>query len=183
MSSGEAPAFVNAIGLGGKAVSLYVQVSNGSLEKSARILLMQQIMRGPLSHQLRTERRLVHLIFASVPPSKDVLETIIVVQSGTASIDSIQEAVENFVGRVAELAPVDLGPHKSAAPNRLLNAPANLQDYRQRIIRDDVSYNRRTPVRSCYMDRGWCDWHEAVLELTPLIGRPTDTRFGFPTFK
>lgn len=144
---GEAPVFAKSINHGDKAVALYLQGNNDSLSENAYTSLLQQIIRSPFFHQLRTEQQLGYVVFAAAMPFKDVPGTILLVQSPTASLDTLMNAIEAFVRQALDVVPSDLAQHKSALINQLLEAPKNLQEqgtrYWESIIGNDDAFDRR----------------------------------------
>lgn len=144
---GETPVFVRSVPHNDMAVLLYLQAKDDSLIESAYMMLMQQLIRSPFFHQLRTEQQLGYVVFVSAMPFKDVPGTIMVVQSPTVSLDELMDAIKRFIDNAGELVPEDLTQHKSAVINQLLEAPTNLHEqasrYWQSIVDDDSTFDRR----------------------------------------
>ncbi|MCW8196083.1 peptidase M16 [Proteobacteria bacterium 005FR1] len=151
----EAPAFFRKVQHNDKAAILYIQGNDDSLTENAYALLMQQVIRSPFFHQLRTEQQLGYVVFVSAMPLKDVPGTIMVVQSPSVSVEELMNAITAFANKARDLLPQDLAQHKSALVNQLMEAPKNLHEqasrYWESIVDDDDSFDRRERLAEAVM--------------------------------
>ena len=130
-----------------KALLLYLQGADDSLQEAANTLLLQQIIRSPFFNELRTERQLGYIVFATSLTLKDVPGTLLVVQSPTATIDTLVDEVHGFLQRFADQLPVELELHKQAVLTQLRESPQNLNEqgerYWQEILAEALKFDRR----------------------------------------
>jgi secreted Zn-dependent insulinase-like peptidase len=123
-----AQADVSSIEHSDKAAILYVQGLNDQLEDRAMMALLRQIMGSPFYHQLRTQQQLGYIVFMGSLRLKQVPGSVFVVQSPSATIDTIQQAIENFLTVFYEELPNDLSLYQKALITQLLDAPESLSE-------------------------------------------------------
>lgn len=126
--------------------TLYLQGSNTSFRERARFRLLAQIVGGPFYEEIRTQRQLGYIVYAT---SYEMLETPaigLVVQSPEASADDIDQAVkefsEAFEAHLDGLSDADLQQQKQAVISSVLERERQLGDVSERYWREIDRGNR-----------------------------------------
>lgn len=129
------------------AVTLYAQGKTDSLDDMAHMLLLQQTLRSPFFHVLRTEKQLGYIVFATSMSFKDVPGIVLVVQSPVASQAQIRNEINTFIRSQFEQLPESLAQQKQAVISRLTEQPKNLHEQAERywddIVRNALTFDRR----------------------------------------
>jgi len=114
------------------AVVVYYQGPDKALSSRARMALLVKLMAPSFFEELRTEKQLGYIVFAT---NMTILETpgvAFIVQSPIADPIALQQHVEtfleNFAGRITELDEETFERHKTALLNELLEADSTLED-------------------------------------------------------
>lgn len=130
-----------------QAVILYVQGPSDTLADKAKMSVLRQMMQSPFYSSLRTEQQLGYIVFMGSLRLKEVPGSVFVVQSPSASVDDIQEAVTQFIADFSENLPEDIEVFKQAVITQLLEAPPSLSAsanvFWNNIIQSGGRINRR----------------------------------------
>jgi secreted Zn-dependent insulinase-like peptidase len=122
------------------ALTLYVQGHDTTLASRARMGLLAQVVSTPFYEELRTERQLGYLVFASAMPLLEVPGMVFAVQSPVAGPEQILAAVDEFLdqyGKVdGQLSKADVERHKGALISKLLERPQSLSEQTDRLWSD-----------------------------------------------
>ncbi|MFL0796945.1 MAG: insulinase family protein [Cellvibrionaceae bacterium] len=101
-----------------KAAVLFVQGHNDVIKERALMLLLRQIMHTPFYYQLRTERQLGYMVFATGLPVRRVAGTALVVQSPSTPVPQLKKEISGFLERfqvlLAEESEESYDKHKQA---------------------------------------------------------------------
>lgn len=110
----------------------YMQGEDKSLENRARAALMSQIVSPAFFEELRTERQLGYIVFASQMTMFEVPGFALVVQSPIAGPDVLDDHMDAFVrsfhAELKDLSPDQLERHKTALVNNILEEETQLQE-------------------------------------------------------
>lgn len=128
------------------AVALYVQGEGTGDADVARILLAQQLIASPFFNQLRTEKQLGYIVFASPMPLKEVPGMVMVVQSPTTPVAQLQISIRSFLEGL-NFSDEELDQARKALIQNLETPPQNLAEQAEAfwsdILHDVGSFNRR----------------------------------------
>jgi secreted Zn-dependent insulinase-like peptidase len=120
--------------------TLYLQGRDTSYEERARFRLLAQILSSPFYEDIRTNRQLGYIVYAT---AFEILETPalgLVVQSPEATAEAIDQAVmefaEGFEGPLAELSAARLAREKQAVISQLLQRDRQLSEVSGRFWRE-----------------------------------------------
>ena len=129
------------------AVALYFQGLDDSMADAAHMQVLRQTLRAPFFHELRTEKQLGYIVFATAMGLKDVPGSALVVQSPKASADDLVGEISGFVERFGPLSAADLTQHIRAVADRLREQPRNQAEQGQRhwddILHENAAFDRR----------------------------------------
>ncbi len=110
----------------------YMQGEDDSLVTRARAALMSQIISPAFFEELRTERQLGYIVFASQMTMFEVPGFALVVQSPIAGPDVLDDHMDAFVRsfhpELKDLSPDELQRHKTALVNNILEEETQLQE-------------------------------------------------------
>ena len=130
-----------------QAVALYVQGANDRLEDQARMALLRQIMHSPFYSELRTEQQLGYIVFMGSLRLKEVPGSVFIVQSPSASVDKIRQAITTFIHDFESQLPSNIAVYQQALITKLMEAPTSLAasagDYWNNLIRGNDNFNSR----------------------------------------
>lgn len=120
------------------AAVFYLQALSDSSQDRALVLMTEQMLRSSFFHQLRTERQLGYIVFASSMALKDVSGNIFVVQSPSASLSEVVNEISAFLQRTAGSVD-DFETNRRAVLTRLTQSPKNLGEQADRFWSEIVS--------------------------------------------
>lgn len=131
--------------------TLYVQGADTSLEERATFRLLGQIISSPFFEELRTNRQLGYIVYATPYEMLEAPALGFVVQSPEASAEQINRAVREFSvafrDQLAGLSDQDLEREKQAVISKLLEQDRRLGEISERywreIDRDSTDFNSR----------------------------------------
>lgn len=125
---------------------LYLQGAATTERDKAHMLVVRQLLRSPFFHELRTQKQLGYIVFATGMPIKKVAGSVLVVQSPTATVAELQQEILGFLGGQA-FDEKSLAQNKQAVISNLLEAPKNLveqsEHYWSNIVHDVSSFDRK----------------------------------------
>ncbi|MEP5983278.1 MAG: insulinase family protein, partial [Marinobacter alexandrii] len=120
--------------------SLYMQGENTGFEARARFRLLAQIVSSPFYEELRTNRQLGYIVYATPFEMLETPALGFVVQSPGASPGQIDQAVrefaEEFEATIAGLDEASLNREKQAVISKLLERDRQLGDISSRYWRE-----------------------------------------------
>lgn len=132
---------------GDTAVGLYVQGASDSLSNQANMVLLRQVLDSAFYSQLRTEQQLGYIVFLTSMTIKDVPGSFFIVQSPSASVDEIKQAIEVFLNQSEVLIPDDLSGFKRSVSTKLLETPQTLSAkasrYWQNVLKSNEDFDYR----------------------------------------
>ncbi|WP_390617862.1 insulinase family protein [Maricurvus nonylphenolicus] len=127
-------------------VGLYLQGGTTTAQDKAHMLVVRQLLRSPFFHELRTQKQLGYIVFATGMPIKKVAGSVLVVQSPTASVADLQQEISGFLANQV-FDEKSLAQNKQAVISNLLEAPKNLveqsEHYWSNIIHEVSSFDRK----------------------------------------
>ncbi|SFM43640.1 insulinase family protein [Marinobacter zhejiangensis] len=131
--------------------TLYLQGNNTGYPERARFRLLGQIISGPFYEEIRTQRQLGYIVYATSFEMLDTPALGLVVQSPEASADDIDQAVREFTSAfealLGEMDTETLNREKLAVISTLLDQDRKLGDasnrYWQEIDRANTHFDTR----------------------------------------
>ncbi|MBU2955082.1 insulinase family protein [Marinobacter sp. F3R08] len=122
------------------AYTLYMQGENTSFEERARFRLLAQIISSPFYEEIRTNRQLGYIVYATPFEMLETPALGFIVQSPSASRAEIDQAVQEFSGSfeatLAALTPERLDREKQAVISKLLEKDRQLGEISSRYWRE-----------------------------------------------
>lgn len=120
--------------------TLYVQGENTSFEERAAFRLLGQIISSPFYEELRTNRQLGYIVYATPFEMLETPALGFVVQSPEASSDEIDQAVrefsQTFKGTLSEMTEQELNREKQAVISKLMEQDRRLGEISERYWRE-----------------------------------------------
>ncbi|MCR8915276.1 peptidase M16 [Marinobacter panjinensis] len=120
--------------------TLYVQGRNTSFEERAVFRLLGQIISSPFYEELRTNRQLGYIVYATPFEMLETPALGFVVQSPEASSEQIDKAVQEFSktfrGTLSEMSEQDLQREKQAVLSKLMEQDRRLGEISERYWRE-----------------------------------------------
>ncbi|MBC7183238.1 MAG: insulinase family protein, partial [Marinobacter sp.] len=156
--------------------TLYMQGDNTSFEERARFRLLAQILSSPFYEEIRTNRQLGYIVYATPFEMLETPALGFVVQSPSASYTEIDQAVQEFSSEfgkhLAELTEEQLTREKQAVISKLLEKERQLGEissrYWREIDRGAENFNSREQlaeaVKNVSRQELLDTFREAVLE-------------------
>lgn len=143
--------------------TLYLQGRDTSYEERARFRLLAQILSSPFYEDIRTNRQLGYIVYAT---AFEILETPalgLVVQSPEATAEAIDQAVmefaEGYADRLAELTSERLAREKQAVISQLLQRDRQLSEvsgrYWREIDRGNTAFDSRERLADAIQKVTW----------------------------
>ena len=145
------------------ALAVYLQGRERGLAERAKVALIAQALGNRFFHELRTEREIGYVVFATSMPVLDVPGLALVVQSPSTPPEAIHRHVESFLDRfgtaLRDMPDAVFERHRAALEGALLEAETRLDD--------------RTGRYWSEIDRGHYgfDWRERFAEAVRAITR------------
>ncbi len=135
---------------------VYLQGEDESLESRANAALLSQIVSPAFFEELRTERQLGYIVFASQMTMFEVPGLALVVQSPIAGPDMLSEHMDAFVrsfhSNLKNLSADEFGRHKTALVNNILEEETQLQErtnrYWSELDREYYRFDLRERIAS-----------------------------------
>ncbi|MBX2807524.1 MAG: insulinase family protein [Cellvibrionaceae bacterium] len=131
------------------AVILYVQSVGDSLKDQAGMLLLRQLMQSAFYTELRTQQQLGYVVFMGSLRLRDVPGSVLVVQSPSATVDTIRQAIRTFLQDYQQQLPTNIQRYQQAVVTQLREEPSHLfasaQDHWQAVVqhRGQMDYKQR----------------------------------------
>ena len=133
------------------ALAVYRQAPGRSLAERAKIALLVQATANRFFHELRTEREIGYIVFATFMPVLDVPGLALVVQSPSNAPETLHRQVDAFLDRsgaaLRNMPEAVFERHRAAVEGYLLEAETRLDDrtsrYWDEIDREDYGFDRR----------------------------------------
>ena len=144
------------------AVSIYLQGADSERDTRAQYGLLAEILSAPFYNELRTEKQLGYIVFASSLPILEHPALALVVQSSSASPDELQRHIDQFIENsaalIASMTEEELAAYKQSLLVDLLKKDQRMSERSRRYWRE--------------IDRGYSDFNsrellaEAIREIT-----------------
>ncbi|MCW8885965.1 MAG: insulinase family protein, partial [Motiliproteus sp.] len=133
------------------AISTYIQGADKALKTRANYALLGKILSPPFYTQLRTEKQLGYIVFASSMPILEHPGLAMVIQSPSAHPDQLQQHIDSFIESslplIESLDAKSLEEYKQGILVELLKKDQNLTDrtsrYWREIDRNYLDFNSR----------------------------------------
>ena len=157
------------------AVVLYRQGHRRSISERAKLALIAQAVGNRFFQELRTERKIGYVVFASPLTLRGAPGLAFVVQSDTSPPEVLREEVESFVERfdavLGGMSDEDFERHRRAVESALLEAETRLDErtgrYWTEIQRERYEFDSRErfleTVRALTREELLAAWREVVL--------------------
>ena len=157
------------------AVVVYRQGHRRSVRARAKLALIAQAVGNRFFHELRTERKLGYVVFASPLSLRGAPGLALVVQSDTFPPEVLQQEVEAFLARfdtvLGGMSDEDFERHRRAVESALLEAETRLDERTERywaeIQRERFGFDSRErfldAVRAITREELLAEWREVVL--------------------
>ncbi len=125
----------------------YLQGHNDSLKEQAYMMVLKQVVSSGYFNELRTEQQLGYVVFASNATYKKVPGAVFVVQSPSASVQTIHEQTQKFLTSFSLESEQEFDQHRQGLLVELMKSPKNLREqagfYWDSIIREHWSLDYR----------------------------------------
>ena len=133
------------------ALAVYRQGRDRSYSERATMALLAQAAGNRFFHELRTEREIGYIVFATLLPVLEVPGLALVIQSPSTPPEALHRHVDAFIRRFAgvlrDLSPAVFERHRAAVESSLLEAETRLEDrtgrYWGAIDREHYAFDRR----------------------------------------
>ena len=133
------------------ALAVYRQARGRGLAERAEIALLTQTTANRFFHELRTEREIGYIVFATFMPVLEVPGLVLVVQSPSNPPETLYRHVDSFLDRsgaaLRDMPSAVFERHRSAVESYLLEAETRLDDrtsrYWDEIDREHYGFDRR----------------------------------------
>ena len=157
------------------AVVLYRQGHRRSVRARAKLALIAQAAGNRFFHELRTERKLGYVVFASPLTLRGAPGLALVVQSDSFPPEVLRQEVEAFLARfdtvLGGMSDEDFERHRRAVESALLEAETRLDErtdrYWAEIQRERLEFDSRErfldAVRTITREELLAEWREVVL--------------------
>ncbi|MEH6468610.1 MAG: insulinase family protein [Porticoccus sp.] len=139
------------------AILRYYQGRNDSLDETAKIMLLRQLIKSEFFHQLRTEQQLGYVVAAIDQGINRVPGIGLLMQSPTAPVSQLEEAVEQFLvdfdGQLQEMPDAEFESHRQAVLISLREQPKSLSEQSSRFwgsidLRDYGFHHRERLIKA-----------------------------------
>ena len=156
------------------ALAVYRQGHGRGYPERARIALIVQATENRFFHELRTEREIGYIVFATFMPLLDVPGLALVVQSPSNPPETLQLHVDSFLDRstaaLRDMPRAVFERHRGAVESSLLEEETRLDErtgrYWHAIDREHYEFDRRErlleAVRAVTRDELVAAWHDLV---------------------
>ena len=157
------------------AVVIYRQGHRQSVRERAKIALIAQTIRNRFFRELRTERRIGYVVYATPMTLRAVPGLAFVVQSDTTPLEMLAKEVEDFLDRFDSafrgMSSEEFERHRRAVESELLEAETRLDErtagYWAEIGRERYGFDSRErfleAVRSITRDELLAAWRDVVV--------------------
>ena len=133
------------------ALAVYRQGRGRSFSERATMALLAQATGNRFFHELRTEREIGYIVFATLFPMLEVPGLALVIQSPSTPPEALHRQVDAFVRRSADvlrdMPPAVFERHRAAVESYLLEAETRLDErtgrYWEEIDREHYEFDRR----------------------------------------
>ena len=133
------------------ALAVYRQGRERSYSERATMALLAQATGNRFFHELRTERKIGYIVFATLLPVLEVPGLALVIQSPSTPPEALHRQVDAFIRRFAgvlrDMPPAVFERHRAAVESSLLEAESRLDDRTERywgaIDRERYEFDRR----------------------------------------
>ncbi|KKL73558.1 hypothetical protein LCGC14_2073670, partial [marine sediment metagenome] len=133
------------------AILRYYQGRNDSLDETAKMMLLRQLIKSEFFNQLRTEQQLGYVVAAIDQTINRVPGIGLLVQSPTAPVAKLEEAIERFLvefdRQLQEMPEAEFESHRQAVLTGLREQPKSLAEQSSRfwgsIDSRDYDFSRR----------------------------------------
>ena len=133
------------------ALVVYRQGRDRSYSERATMTLLAQAAGNRFFHELRTEREIGYIVFATLLPVLEVPGLALVIQSPSTPPEALHRHVDAFIRRFADVlrdvSPAVFERHRAAVESSLLEAETRLRDRTERywgaIDREHYAFDRR----------------------------------------
>ncbi len=140
LAPGELPVRELRVDSANAAVVIYYQGPQATIETRARFGMLGQILSTPFYQDLRTDKQLGYVVFASAMPLLEVPGLIFVVQSAVATADELEQNIDRFVNEYASavsvMSDVEFDQNRQGLLTRLLEKPTRLSEQTARYWSD-----------------------------------------------
>ena len=154
------------------ALAVYRQGRRRSLSERATMGVLAQATGNRFFHELRTEREIGYIVFATLMPLLEVPGMVLVIQSPSTPPEDLHRHVESFVQRTGtalrDMPSAVFERHRTAVESHLMEAETRLDDRTERfwgdIDREHYEFDRRErlvdAVRAVTRDELAEAWHD-----------------------
>ena len=156
------------------ALAVYRQGRGRGLPERATMALLAQATGNRFFHELRTEREMGYIVFATLLPVLDVPGLALVVQSPSNPPETLHRHVDSFLHRsgaaLRDMPPAVFERHRAAVESALMEAETRLDQRTERywggIDRGHYEFDRRErlleAVRAVTRDEAVAAWRDLV---------------------
>lgn len=151
--------YTHSLTHGDKIVELLIQSPSTSIDDTAHMMLARQLLQPAFYHELRTEKQLGYVVAAIASPIVDLENTLLVVQSPTATEDAIIHEVDSFLDELLPELDEGFVVNKQSLIKKLREPARSLKEQGERYWLAITSHNEHFSHR--------LDLADAVARITP----------------
>jgi secreted Zn-dependent insulinase-like peptidase len=151
--------YIHTLGHSDSIVELLIQSPSASIDDSAHMMLVRQLLQPAFYHQLRTEKQMGYAVAAIAAPLFSLENSLFIVQSPGVSEENIIEEIDSFLDAQHEHLERDFKINQQSLIKKLREPARSLKElggrYWKAITHYDNDFSRRL------------DLAEAVARITP----------------
>ncbi len=140
-----------AINHNDSAISLLLQGENNSVKTRAELSLLSEILSAPFYNEIRTEKQLGYIVFATPLQMNKTPAIAFIIQSPVKNADELENEVDSFIGdwnnKIQKITPSELRQYKRSVISRITKKDNKLSSRTQRYWREldwgDTTFNTR----------------------------------------
>lgn len=122
------------------AISVLLQGENNSLQSRAEISVLSELLSAPFYNEMRTEKQLGYIVFATALQMNKTPGIAFIIQSPSADANQLREEVNNFLNKseatISNLDEATLTKYKQSVISRILKKDNKLSSRSKRFWRE-----------------------------------------------
>lgn len=126
---------------GDAIVELLIQSPSTSIDDTAHMLLVRQLLQPGFYHQLRTEKQLGYIVAALAAPLINLENTLLVVQSPVATEQEIVTAIDSFLDQQEASLNKDFALNQQSLVKKLREPARSLKEQSERYWNSIITYD------------------------------------------
>lgn len=151
--------YTHAVDHNDSVVELLIQSPSISIDDSAHMMLVRQLLQPAFYHQLRTEKQLGYVVAVATTPIFNLESSLLVVQSPGAKEDEIIEEIDSFLSSQSSQLGQDFKTNQQSLIKKLREPARSLKELGERYWTAITIYDNHFSRR--------LDLADAVARITP----------------